>query len=113
MRSDFEVTCFAYEGIDAIKAALQKGIDVRHPSILHSLLPFSIPSSPIPAPPPPSTQPLAAPSPNQIKFHEPHNPKPLQWSVKRRGSRQLRIAVRESAKQWEGGRSSVGERQGA
>ena len=27
MRSDFEVTCFAYEGIDAIKAALMKGIE--------------------------------------------------------------------------------------
>lgn len=26
MRSDFEVTCFAYEGIDAIKAALAAGI---------------------------------------------------------------------------------------
>ena len=25
VRSDFEVTCFAYEGIDAIKAALMKG----------------------------------------------------------------------------------------
>eukprot|EP00802_Teleaulax_amphioxeia_P004534 Tamp_04538.p1 GENE.Tamp_04538~~Tamp_04538.p1 ORF type:complete len:493 (-),score=130.97 Tamp_04538:1777-3138(-) len=27
VRSDFEVTCFAYEGIDAIKAALTKGIE--------------------------------------------------------------------------------------
>jgi len=27
VRSDFEVTCFAYEGIDAIKAALMKGIE--------------------------------------------------------------------------------------
>ncbi|KAJ1486605.1 eukaryotic translation initiation factor 2 alpha subunit-domain-containing protein [Baffinella frigidus] len=26
IRSDFEVTCFAYEGIDAIKAALNAGI---------------------------------------------------------------------------------------
>lgn len=27
VRSDFEVTCFAYEGIDAIKAALTKGME--------------------------------------------------------------------------------------
>jgi translation initiation factor 2 subunit 1 len=27
IRADVEVTCFHYEGIDAIKAALQKGID--------------------------------------------------------------------------------------
>jgi translation initiation factor 2 subunit 1 len=27
VRSDFEVTCFAYEGIDAVKAALMKGIE--------------------------------------------------------------------------------------
>ncbi len=30
VRSDFEVTCFAYEGIDSIKAALTAGMQVRH-----------------------------------------------------------------------------------
>lgn len=33
IRADIEVTCFKYEGIDAIKAALMKGIEASTPEI--------------------------------------------------------------------------------